>query len=92
MRWLRSLRVAYRRRTQWIPRIVKQIIAVVVGGTVLLVGIIMLVAPGPAFIVIPLGLAVLALEFAWARRWLKKLKHTAGSVRDKLRSSASRTN
>ena len=34
----------------------------------------MLVLPGPAIIVIPLGLAVLAVEFAWARRWLERLR------------------
>jgi len=32
------------------------------------------VLPGPSIIVIPLGLAVLAVEFAWARRWLKRFK------------------
>jgi tellurite resistance protein TerC len=46
----------------------------VVGGTVLLVGIALIVLPGPAFIVIPLGLAILATEFAWAQRWLKKAR------------------
>ena len=36
----------------------------------------MLVAPGPAIVVIPLGLAILGIEFAWARHWLKKLRQT----------------
>jgi putative membrane protein len=44
----------------------------VVGGTVLLVGIAMVVLPGPALLVIPLGLGILATEFIWARRWLKR--------------------
>ena len=43
----------------------------VVGGTVLAFGIALIVLPGPAFIVIPAGLAILALEFAWAKRWLR---------------------
>jgi hypothetical protein len=43
-----------------------------VGGTVVLLGVAMIVLPGPAFIVIPLGLAILATEFLWARRWLKR--------------------
>ncbi len=42
----------------------------VAGASVLVVGVLMLVLPGPAFIVIPAGLAILGLEFAWARRWL----------------------
>ena len=38
------------------------------------IGIVLVVLPGPAFIVIPLGLAILAVEFAWARRWLRKAR------------------
>jgi hypothetical protein len=53
---------------------IKRIAVVVVGGTVLLLGVSLLVLPGPAFIVIPLGLAILAVEFAWARRWLRKAR------------------
>jgi uncharacterized protein (TIGR02611 family) len=44
----------------------------VVGATVTLAGIAMLVTPGPAFVVIPIGLAMLALEFAWAERLLDR--------------------
>jgi len=32
------------------------------------------VLPGPAFVVIPIGLAILGVEFAWARAWLRKVK------------------
>lgn len=55
-------------------QLARRIAIAVIGGTVVLVGIIMLVTPGPAFVVIPLGLAILALEFAWARHWLNRLK------------------
>ena len=51
-------------------KVVKRVVVSVVGATVLLIGIALLVLPGPAFIVIPLGLAILATEYAWARRWL----------------------
>ena len=44
----------------------------IAGATVTLVGIAMLVTPGPAFVVIPIGLAMLALEFAWAERLLDR--------------------
>jgi 4-amino-4-deoxy-L-arabinose transferase-like glycosyltransferase len=50
------------------------------GATVLLIGIALLVLPGPAFIVIPIGLAILATEYAWARRWLKKAREIAADV------------
>lgn len=53
---------------------VKRIIIGVIGTTVLLIGIALTVLPGPAFIVIPVGLAILATEFAWAKRILKKIK------------------
>jgi hypothetical protein len=42
--------------------------------SVVLVGIVMMVTPGPAVIVIPLGLAILATEFVWARRILEHAK------------------
>ena len=45
-----------------------------IGGTVVLIGIALLVLPGPAIVVIPAGLAILATEFLWARRWLDKVK------------------
>jgi uncharacterized protein (TIGR02611 family) len=44
----------------------------IIGATVTLAGIAMLVTPGPAFVVIPIGLAMLALEFAWAERLLDR--------------------
>jgi uncharacterized protein (TIGR02611 family) len=61
-------------------KIVKRVIVSVVGATVLLIGIALLVLPGPAFIVIPVGLAILATEYAWARRWLKKARRIATNV------------
>jgi uncharacterized protein (TIGR02611 family) len=42
------------------------------GSAVLLAGVVMLVTPGPALLVIPLGLAMLALEFSWAERLLDR--------------------
>ena len=55
-------------------RAARRIVVAIVGGTVLLVGVAMIVLPGPATIVIPAGLAILAIEFAWARRWLRRIK------------------
>ncbi|MEQ9561783.1 MAG: PGPGW domain-containing protein [Woeseiaceae bacterium] len=54
----------------------RRIAVAVVGGTVLLFGIIMLVTPGPALVVIPVGLAILGAEFAWARLWLRKIRRS----------------
>ena len=52
----------------------RKLVVAVVGGSVVLAGIAMLVLPGPAILVIPLGLAILATEFLWARRWLKRAR------------------
>lgn len=51
---------------------VRKLIIAVVGVTVLLIGIAMIVLPGPAVLVIPLGLAILASEFAWADRIIRR--------------------
>lgn len=52
----------------------KRLIIFVLGLSVLLIGIAMIFLPGPAFIVIPAGLAILATEFMWARWLLKRIK------------------
>lgn len=54
----------------------RRIVIGVVGATVLLLGVIMIVTPGPALVVIPVGLAILSLEFTWARAWLKRLRES----------------
>lgn len=58
----------------------KRIVIGIVGGSVLAIGICLIVLPGPAFVVIPVGLGILGLEFAWARIWLKKAKAKAEDV------------
>ncbi len=58
----------------------KRIVIFVVGVTVVLIGLVMLVTPGPALVVIPLGLAILSIEFAWARRWLRRIRERIGEA------------
>jgi len=55
----------------------RRIVILVTGVTVLLVGIVMIVLPGPAIVVIPVGLAILATEFVWAKRLLVRFKDQA---------------
>jgi uncharacterized protein (TIGR02611 family) len=52
----------------------RRVVVFVLGVSVVAVGIVMIVAPGPAIVVIPMGLAILATEFLWARRLLDSLK------------------
>ena len=62
----------------------KRLIIFIVGMTVLLVGIAMIVLPGPALVVIPIGLTILATEYAWAHRWLRILRESAEKGAEKL--------
>jgi tellurite resistance protein TerC len=70
----------------------KRIAILIVGMTVLLFGIALIVLPGPAVVVIPIGLAILATEFAWARHWLNVMRESAekGAEKLKLRTLFSR--
>jgi uncharacterized protein (TIGR02611 family) len=62
-----------------ILRNLKKIVVLIIGGTVLLIGIILIFLPGPSFIVIPAGLAILAIEFSWARMLLKRAQNMANA-------------
>lgn len=55
-------------------RLARRITIFVLGISVVLIGVVMIVAPGPAFVFIPLGLGILATEFFWARRILRWLQ------------------
>jgi uncharacterized protein (TIGR02611 family) len=62
---------------------VRRTVIGIIGGTVLVIGVALIVLPGPAFIVIPVGLAILATEFAWARRYLVKARALLAKAKDK---------
>ncbi len=61
-------------------RAARRVIITVVGSTVVLVGLALLVLPGPAFVVIPIGLTILAIEFEWARRLLLRARRLYENV------------
>jgi uncharacterized protein (TIGR02611 family) len=79
---LRAQRELHRRR----PLVVRGAI-VAAGFTLLLGGLLMVVLPGPALAVIPIALAILSLEFAWAARWLE----TALAQAEKAKRTAKET-
>ena len=56
-------------------RTARRAAVVLIGFSVLAVGVAMVLLPGPAILVIPIGLAILGLEFAWARRWLRTVRY-----------------
>jgi tellurite resistance protein TerC len=61
-------------------RLARKVAVAVIGSTVLAIGIALIVLPGPAFVVIPFGLAILATEFLWAGRLLRRVKQGATRV------------
>lgn len=58
----------------WSLKKLKRLIVALVGITILVIGIAMIVLPGPAIIVIPAALGILATEFAWARSALHRVR------------------
>jgi tellurite resistance protein TerC len=73
-RWINRLGLTNR------PRVRKLIVAVI-GITVVLFGLALIALPGPAVVVVPLGLAILATEFAWARRLIRRGGTVLGKAR-----------
>ena len=78
VRKLEAQRETYRDK----PRPLRWLL-VAAGFTLLLAGVVMLVLPGPAFVVIPIGLALLSLQFTWAGRLLDRSLVQADKARRK---------
>lgn len=55
-------------------RKIKKFIVAVIGFTIMLVGLIVVFLPGPAILIIPVGIAILATEFVWAEKLLHQFK------------------
>jgi len=62
----------------------RRAVILLLGSSVLLVGIAMIVLPGPGILIVPLGLSILAVEFAWAARWLATFRKTLGEVKSRI--------
>lgn len=58
----------------------RKAVILVFGTTIILIGLAMIILPGPAIVVIPCGVAVLALEFVWAKRLLNRIQETFSSL------------
>lgn len=60
----------------------KRFLKILFGFTLLALGVIMIVTPGPGWLTILLALGILAAEFVWARRLLDRLKNQGIRLRD----------
>jgi len=68
----------------------KRFLKILFGFTLLVLGVLMLVTPGPGWLTIILALGVLAAEFVWARRLLDRLKEHGTRLRDTVFPRADR--
>ncbi len=59
----------------------KRFFKILVGFTLLAIGVVMIVTPGPGLLTILLALGVLAAEFVWARRLLDRVKEQGVRIR-----------
>ena len=77
---------------QWkrLPHPLRWIGVAVVGGTLITVGVVLLVLPGPGLVLIAMGVAVLATEFAWAEATLNRMKRAGSAAVGKARQVVSR--
>ena len=78
---------------RWLPRPAsrpfRRLLFALLGGVILLAGLLMIVLPGPAVVVIPLGVVILASEFALMRRWLRATRRSFLAARSVPKSSSS---
>jgi hypothetical protein len=84
MKWVSRLWTAFKA----VAAPLRKLIIALIGGTVLVIGVALIVLPGPAFIVIPIGLAILATEFAWARRAVVRARAMVARARGRKPAEA----
>ena len=60
-------------------KIIKKTLVTLIGTLILLVGVVFIVLPGPAVLIIPLGLALLATEYPFAEKWLRRFQRQLAS-------------
>jgi hypothetical protein len=86
MKWLSRVWAAFKA----VAAPLRKLIIALFGGTVLLIGVALIVLPGPAFIVIPIGLAILATEFAWAKRAVARARAMVAKARGRKAEAVTR--
>ena len=81
--WTRKARRVL--RLDRLPPLWRKIIVAVAGGALVAAGVIMLVTPGPALVLIPVGLLLLASEFSWSERLIQAGLDLAKRLRARFR-------
>jgi tellurite resistance protein TerC len=65
----------------------KRVIILIIGMTLVTLGVILLILPGPGLLTILLGLSLLAIEFVWARRWLARVRTMSANASDRIKGA-----
>ncbi|OLS24788.1 MAG: hypothetical protein HeimC2_20930 [Candidatus Heimdallarchaeota archaeon LC_2] len=65
----------------------RRIVILIMGLTIVFIGVLLLILPGPGVVTIIFGLTLLASEFYWAKNWLKKVEQGIDSVKNRITSS-----
>ena len=69
---------------------IKKLAVFVIGISIVLIGCLLFFTPGPAIIVIPIGLAILATQFEWAKKLLEKFKKTTAKISQTAKDALSK--
>ncbi|MBT7542551.1 MAG: hypothetical protein HN613_00580 [Gammaproteobacteria bacterium] len=69
---------------------IKRLAIFLIGISIVLIGCVLFFTPGPAIIVIPIGLAILATEFIWAKKLLKKFKEATLTISQTAKDALSK--
>ncbi len=70
----------------------KKLAVGVIGSTILIIGLVLLVMPGPGFLVIIVGLGILASEFVWAKSLLEKAKNHYHKTKNSIKNKTTKDN
>ena len=66
------------------PGAARRLLVALAGGAIVGLGLLLIFTPGPALVVIPAGLGVLALEFETPRRWREQLASWIRAQRNRI--------
>jgi uncharacterized protein (TIGR02611 family) len=86
MKRIYSIAESWNKAKHVVPTPIRMITIFILGLSVLLVGVVLLVLPGPGILFIFVGLAILASEFAWAASMLRHSKKAGNGALDKIKN------
>ena len=85
-RFVRLRRLHARAHSNPVTSLITKVVVTIVGVFLILIGIVMLIGPGQGILAIIAGLAVLATEYTWAERLLRRVQDRLREARDKARA------